>query len=309
MRFQTRDGHLLQTIHDYGGVLSREQIQAMFWPAASTSRAVAARLAKLCEYRYIDWPDQEQRNSQPGPKSICWLGWRGVLWVAAQAGIKVKEPANEGENQMRKLDRELRAQGLRWLREPRWSQLEHDLAVVDFRIAVETEMSRLPGLYVEHWVNETEFRADTDVVEYTYQTRSGAVKRGKRGVIPDSYFVLVNRDRLSARNPEHKARFLLELDNTTHALGRFAREKLIAGATYLRSSAYETRFGSQAGHWLIVTTGEVRLRNLLALTVDVMGHDAGLFLFTTINDVRPGAALSAPIWRTLRQEEPQALIW
>ena len=38
---------------------------------------------------------------------------------------------------MRTMARNLRAQGFRWLREPRWMQLAHDLAVVDCRLAIE----------------------------------------------------------------------------------------------------------------------------------------------------------------------------
>jgi hypothetical protein len=308
MRFQPRDGQLLQTIYDYDGVLSREQIRAMFWPGVNSMRAVHARLSKLREGSYMNWPNQEQRNRQPGPKSICWLGWRGAIWVAARAGIYVDEPPNAGENQMRKLERRLREQGIRWLREPRWSQLTHDLAVADFRWAVEREIVATPTLELERWVNESAFRASTDVVEFSYRVRDGALRRRKRGVIPDGYFVVLNKERRRQGDPEYRARLLLELDMATHPTGRFAQEKLLAGAAYINSPVYKARFGFNAGHWLVVTTGEVRMRHLIEKAESVLGDDASRFVFTTLDQLQPGRVLSAPIWWWVGADGPQPLL-
>jgi hypothetical protein len=308
MRFQPRDGRLLQALHDYDGVLSREQIQTLFWPQAQSMRAVHARLAKLRESGYLAWPTQEQRNTQPGPKSICWLGWRGAMWVAAQAGIQVEGPANDGENQMRKLERRLRQAGFHWLREPRWSQLVHDLAVVDFRLAVEGELAGHATLSLERWVNESVFRADTDTVEFTYQRRDGSVRRGKRGVIPDGYLVVLDQARRRQGDTEHRARLLLELDMATHPTGRFAKEKLLAGAAYIESAPYRARFGVSAGHWLVVTTGEVRMGHLMEKAQEVLGEGARRFFFTTFDRVQPGQVLTAPIWSWAGWEKPGPLL-
>lgn len=308
MQFQERDGQLLQALHTYGGVLSRRHIQALFWPEARSMRAMNERLAKLYRSRFIDWPSATQRRAQPGPKSICWLGWRGAVWIAAQAGVKLKAPARENENQLRGLEKRLREQGICWVREPAWSQLEHDLAVVDFRLAVEREVQVCPTLTLETWVDERTFRAAPDVVEVTYVGWDGRPRQAKRGVIPDGYLMIVDEARRRRGDPRHRARLLLELDMATHSRGRFAREKLLAGAAYIRSPAYRARLGANAGHWLVVTTGPVRMRHLMEQAAEALGASAKLFLFTTLDHVQDGHVLTAPIWWWVSSVQPQPLI-
>ena len=87
------------------------------------------RLAKLYNNGYIDWPDNKQRRTKPIPEPMCWLGWKGILLVASKRGAHIDPPSSDNENQLRKLEKQLRDQGVLWLREPRWIQLEHDLGV------------------------------------------------------------------------------------------------------------------------------------------------------------------------------------
>ena len=136
MRFQDRDGEILETIYSYGGVLARRQLKELFWSYKSW-RAMEKRLAKLYHNRLIDWPTRTQWRTKPVAEPVIWLGWKGIHWLAGRGGIQVPAPASEGENQLRIFEKRLRDAGIHWLREPRWMQLEHDLAVIDFRLAVE----------------------------------------------------------------------------------------------------------------------------------------------------------------------------
>ncbi len=60
--------------------------------------------------------------------------------------------------------------------------------------------------------------------------------------------------------PKHHIRYLLEIDRSTEDNPRFFREKILPGLAYIKTKAYEERFGHRSGRWLVVTTGEKRLR-------------------------------------------------
>ena len=293
MRFQVRDGELLQTIYEHGGVMARRQLMELFWPDRS-SRAMEKRLAKLHQRLYIAWPTLGQRRTRPIPEPIVWLGWQGILWIAGQQGISAAVPNGENENQMRKLEKSLREKGIRWLREPRWAQLTHDLKIVDFRLCVEQAVKLNPAITLEEWVNESEFHANPDVVEYEVKT-NGHVKRVHKKVIPDGYFAIIDGGHRS-KGTSARSRFLLEIDMANHDNPSFGREKVLPGIAYLLSPAYRQRFGDNSGRWLVVTTGERRLSNLKRQAEKVTSGDASSFYFTTFDQIRPETIFSISIW-------------
>src|SRR5687768_7365827 len=136
MRFQERDNQILFALDDYGGVLARRHLQVMFWPEASL-RAMLKRFSLLVEQNYLARPSRYHWKTEPIPEAIYWIGWRGAMWLAEQRDIEVDPPKNTGENQIRKFHRSLRERGMRWLREPKWSKLKHDLLSVDFRLVLQ----------------------------------------------------------------------------------------------------------------------------------------------------------------------------
>ena len=306
MRFQERDGAILWAIYEYDGVLARRHLKRMFWPDA-TLRALQKRLAKLVNNDYLARPTIHQRKTQPIPEPVYWLDWKGIIWVAGQNNVAVSPPANMGENQMRRLAKQLRDQGIRWVREPRWLQLAHDLAVVDFRLAVEKAVSELPTLSLEEWRHESEFRSVGETIEYKIRGEDGMVKQVKKRVYPDSYFVVVDKQRL-AQGLLARARFLLELDNATHPNNRFGREKVAPGLAYIKSPEYKARFGDNSGRWLVVTTGRIRVRNLMRQTQQADRTGARIFLFTTFDQLKTGNILTEPVWWQVGREEPIPLL-
>ena len=90
-------------------------------------------------------------------------------------------------------------------------------------------------------------------------------------------------------------RYLLEIDRSTEDNPRFLREKILPGKAYLISKAYKQRFGHQHGRWLVVTTSERRLNNMLDQAENAKAK--GLFYFTTYDQISPETILQAPIWR------------
>jgi hypothetical protein len=340
-------------------------------------------MSLLCTNNYISRPTYEQWRTLPVPEPVYWLDWKGILWVAAQHNLKMKLPTDPTEDDIRELAKQLRRKGIRWLREPRWLQLPHDLAVADFRFAVERDLYRLaveralnnyrnvlnydqcrliryasyhlhgffaleqlvsafcgvsapdgghriscaviqdaanridelgllrpsivpnlerfdtdsmiPHLTMEDWIYESKFRSEGDVVEYHIKDRDGVMRKASKRVYPDSYWVILDQQRLD-QGYLARARFLLELDNSTHPGKRFGSEKVAPGLAYIQSPAYKKRFGANSGRWLVVTTGKVRRRNLIRQTQDVIGADADKFLFTTLHLIKMRNVLTAPIW-------------
>lgn len=306
MRFQKRDGEIVMMVFQYGGVLARRQLKARFWPGA-TLRATQKRLAQLVGNSFLARPTNQQRRTQPIPEPVYWLAWKGAIWAAQQHGVAVAPPSNEGENQMRRFAKRLRDRGIRWLREPRWLQLPHDLAVVDFRLAIERSINEMPGLDIEAWRNESEFRSDGDTVAYRIVDRDGQVVRRTKRVYPDSYFVIMNRRRAD-QGLLARARFLLEFDSATHSNERFGREKVAPGLAYIKTPSYKARFGDNSGRWLVVTTGKRRRQNLMRQARQVAGPEAGVFLFTTSDQLAAGNVLQEPIWWQVGRTDPIPLI-
>jgi len=141
MRFQERDSQIITAIHKYDGVLSRRHLKNMFW-LETTPQAMERRLSLLRHNDYLNWPSKEHRRVHPIPEPVIWLGWRGITHLISTLNLQIDPPEKYGENQLRKFARRLRDAGIRWQREPRWSQLAHDIGVVDFHLAVEKSVSK-----------------------------------------------------------------------------------------------------------------------------------------------------------------------
>ncbi|MCH7662277.1 MAG: replication-relaxation family protein [Chloroflexi bacterium] len=305
LRIQSRDVELMQTIHDYDGVLARRQIKQLFWPDKS-AQAMEARLSKLYHNAYLDWPDEHQRRIRPIPEPLVWLGWRGALTISGNNGDGIEYPTSENENQMRTLQVRLRKHGMRWLREPNWNQVRHDLVVIDFRIAVEQSLKKNSQLSLERWIPESVFRANTDRIKFSVKGNNGKTYQRTKGVVPDGFFTIADTKRKANGQP-HRARFLLEVDMATHDNPSFGIEKAAAGAAYIQSRAYRDRFGVNAGRWLVVTTGETRMQNLMRQTKQKASMNAKLFYFTTRDSLQNRDPLTHPIWWQVDKEQPQSL--
>jgi hypothetical protein len=306
MRFQDRDACILHAIQEYGGVLAKRQVQAMFWSRKS-QRAMQKRLAKLKGSGYINWPSLEQRKLHPILEPILWLGWKGALFLAIGANLKVSKPKRINENQLRAFERALHAKGFRWLREPHWIQLNHDLTAVDIRLKFEKDIQDVSHLRLNQWINETVFRSNMDRISFSYKDSKGHFRKRKRGVIPDGFLCIIDRERQAKGHPA-KANFLLEVDMATHSNPNFSVEKAAAGAAYIHSRAFNKRFGSNTGRWLVITTSEVRMRHLMKHTLERIATKSNLFLFTTLPDFFSKSVFSEAIWSVCGQDRKQKLL-
>jgi len=293
LRFQRRDGQILEAIHGFDGVLARRQVKSLFWPRAS-QQAMERRLSLMKRSGYIDWPDTAQRRTKPIPEPIVWLGWRGALYVAGKAGAAIDPPNMPNETQLRELHQALRDHGIRWLREPRWIQLGHDLTVVDIRLAFERAAAAIPALALDEWIPEGAFLGKMDQVRAKIKGRDGSVRTEKRGVRPDGFFVIADATRMGKDGP-HRSRNLLELDLATHPIGRFT-ERAALYLDYIFSPAYKARFGYNSGRWLVITRSAARRDHLREHTKESLNTRASFFWFSTLKEVLQGNPLTDPIW-------------
>ena len=320
MHFRSRDGNILRTIYAYDGMLHIRHIHEIFFPG-KTVRPVQRRLQKMVESEYLRRPTEEQWNSRPSSRGLYWLDWKGILYVAERAGIDVEPPKKSSKEKLRLFNRRLQKHNVHWRREPRWSQIAHDMRVADFRIALERSVGQLPYLYLEIWLHEGYFKSggEADTVYYNVEGGDGKVRQGKKKVCPDSYFKIVNTERL-ARGQKARARFSLEIDMANHPGGRFGLDKVAAGGSWILSPEYKARFGFNGGRWLVVTTSRKRMNNLMRHAQQMGGKLTKLFFFSTFDQyeykegasdgdqVRPPNVMTDPIWWQCERAEPVALV-
>ena len=306
MNFQIRDSQLLNAIYDFDGVIAKRQIKAIFW-ADKSPRAMEKRLSKLYQGNYIHWPSLEQRRTYPIPEPIIWLNWRGALYLAGQQGINIEPPEKENENHFRMLEKKLRNEGFHWLREPRWSQLKHDLAIIDTRLWIQASGQQSGGLTVEEWMKESSFRSNMDYIDFPVKDSNGETITKRRGICPDGYFCVIDEKRKESGEP-FRARFLMEMDLATHDNPSFGIEKAAAGAAYIKSAEYRKRFGGNSGRWLVITTGVTRMKNLMSQTRDKALLNSGLFFFTLLENKEKMNFFNSPIWFQVGSTAPEPLL-
>lgn len=269
IRLTERDLRIMEAIHTYDGVLSFSQIKQMFFTGRSQAEL---RLRLLYQNGYLNRPDKNQRRRLP--EMIYWLDKIGAETVASINSTSLSE--------------------IGWRKDPRWFQVDHDLAVNDFRINLESACKSSPDVRLINWIPESEFWSFPDRVEYKYGDHTL-----RRFVRPDGYFMLTTQGQ--------RIRYLLEIDRSTEDNPRFYREKILPGLAYIDSEVYKNRFGYNAGRWIVVTTGERRMSNMLLQARKAKAR--GLFYFTTFEKINTQTILHAPIWRRIDKDHPVPLIF
>jgi len=269
MRLTDRDKRILEAIHFYDGMMSFSQIKRLFFTGKSQAEL---RLKLLYQNRYLKRPDRDERRRLP--EMIYWLDKKGAEIVAGLRGVSIRE--------------------FTWRKMPRKFQVEHDLAVNDFRLDMREACEMTSLVDLESWIPESEFWAFPDKIEYLYNDR-----KIKRKIRPDGFFILTTK--------RHYFRYLLEIDRSTEDNPRFFREKILPGLAYIKSPEYEARFGHRSGRWLVITTGEKRLGNMVSQARRAKAK--GIFYFTTYELASVDSLLFSPIWHRADRDESVPLIF
>lgn len=278
IRLTARDKRILETIHAYDGLLSLRQIDRLFFSGMGRSQP-RARMRLLYDNAYVNMPDLQSIHQVPAGETIYWLDRKGAAIVAGLLG----RPASR----------------LRWRKQPRFSLIEHDLKVNDFRIMVREACGRSDDVEFRTWIPESAFASQPDRIAY----KSSAGKMATRAVRPDAYF-LIHKEMHDGRNKQFS--FLLEIDLSTEDNPRFAREKIRPGVAYLKSQQYADRFGHPHGRYLVITTGR---RRMLNMKVEAERHGGrGFFYFSTFDAITAAAVIAKPVWLLAGHQEPHSII-
>ncbi|MBZ0280289.1 MAG: replication-relaxation family protein [Anaerolineae bacterium] len=275
LQLTQRDGRLMETIYHYEGVLSADQIERLFF---TSHRRMQARLSTLYHNRYVDRTNLQEQSALGFV--AYFLAEKGIAYLCGLWGISPKElnPREKGE---------------------RMSLVRHDVRLNEVRMAVMDALRQLPQSELKVWVNSRSFYADNDTIWYL----DGKQRKHKRAIRPDAYFYVVSPGVETARH----SHFLLELDMRTEHNARFVDEKIRPGLAYFESEAYRNRFGVNAGRYLVVTTGETRLKNMKQ-QAETVGKAAERFYFTTFEAATAnGAFFTQPIWWRPTHDTPVAL--
>lgn len=269
LKLTRRDKRILETIHAFDGMMSLKQIDRLFF-SGNGGTWPRERMRLLIDHGYLNTPEAAHIHRVPMGETIYYLNIRGAEMVAGLNGDLAGD--------------------FSWRKNPRWSLITHDLAVNDFRIDVMFAAQASPALTLHRWVPESEFWTEPDRIEY--KTASG--KSRKRIIRPDGFFT-IRRALPDQPSLIEELPFLLEIDMGTEDNPRFVREKVRPGVAYLKSRAYQERFGVDYGRWLVVTTSEIRLANMKAQTERAGG--SSLFYFTNFYLISLETVLSQPIWQ------------
>ncbi len=271
----TRDKQIFETIYQYEGVLADYQLERLFF---HSHRRMQGRMSLLFHAGYLNRFTRQQQAMYGF--MAYFLDEKALNYLAAAQGVERKA---------------LQARG----RDERTALIPHDVKLNDVRITIMQALQHLPQVQFVTWINSRTFWAQHDTVEYTDTNQ----RKRKRYIRPDGYFHVMSP---GVESPRH-SRFLLELDMRTEHNARFVVEKVLPGLAYIRSEVYRERFGANAGRWLVVTTGERRLANMI-VAAEKVGRVAKAFYFTTFDlATMPGAFFTQPIWYRPTFIEPTAL--
>ena len=337
MPFLEIDGVILHKVAYCDGVAARRQlmdfpeiaVQYKPWVGQephALPRGLEKRLAAMKAGHYIEWPSREQRKTRPIPESVIWIGPRGAIWLAAQRGIHIEEPKSFNEYQLRKLKRDFKKQGFRWMRQPRFNELSHDLLMTDLRLKLERDLVEstwiaetgelVQQFVITEQVLDGDFRSDPDETTYDLVDAKGKkLQKGgqqlvtKKLVIPDWYSLILDTWRQTKGDKRCRIRGLWELDNKTHTNRNFKLEKVVPGVAYIKSPAYKARFGYNNGVWFVVTSGgEERMQHLMMQAIEAIGN-TNFFRFSTTELCFSRNMAFDPIWWRAHEQhsQPEAL--
>lgn len=277
MALTPRDRHILETIHQFEGMLADYQIERLFF--ASTPR-MKARMSLLYHNNYVDRFTRQQQSNYGF--MAYFVAEQGIEYLSNKHGLKSKE---------------LRPR----TKEERNSLIQHDVTLNDVRIAILEALARQPQAQLLEWVTARTFARDYDTITYTDQ--QGMKK--KRNMHPDAYCHI--------RTGRQHSHLFLEVDRSSESNRRFVDEKVRPSIFYLASEQYKQRFGTDRGRWLVIVRGEddatgERRVEYMKHQAEKAGEAVRIFFYTTFKEAtRPGAFFTEPIWRRPTFDKPVAL--
>lgn len=256
-----RDVTVLQAVYEYR-VLSRNQIERLCFGTVHPYIA-QRRIALLYHHGFLERQFLPARGGIIQSHTLYLLGERGAVLLATSG---LYEHISWSQEQLKV--------GTYFL--------SHMLGISEFRVRF-TLACQQQGIPIAKWIGERDLKAQYDRV--TIQTSSG--KEQLIPIIPDSYFVV--------QTPQGNQCFALEYD-TGSMPGKRIKTKVAGYLAYIRSKAYQKRFGTNSLRVLFIASSERRMRGLMNFTQAAGGKRR--FWFATLDSLDPERLLTDPIWQT-----------
>jgi hypothetical protein len=265
---------ILEHIWDFG-ILTEGNLM---WLENISKRRTQELMKPLFDNGYINRPKPKIRSRYD---FMFWcLTKKGAGVVASRQNIKVKD--------------------LDWVKVPRWSQIEHDALINEFRIILLSACNHYSEFEIVDWIGETTFHSWQDTAHYT--TLAG--NAGKRRFAVDCY-VKIRRE-----TPERSfySRLFPEIELSSKSNHRFVEHKILPGLAYLKSEICLKRLGSNSGRYLFILDSKRKLDNYRSSTARAIDpKDYRNFYFTTFDDISVDSVLFEPIWWRPADEHPVPL--
>lgn len=271
-----RQRKILEYIWDFGILTDKD----LMWLEHISKRRSQELTKPLFDNGYINRPNPKVRTRY---NFMFWcLTKKGAEVVAAMQNIAVRD--------------------LDWVKHPRWSQIEHDAMINEFRIILLKAVNRQDDFQIVDWIGETTFHSWQDTVHYT--TLAG--NAGKRRFAVDCY-VKICRNSPEKENPFY-SRLFPEIELSRKSNPRFVEHKILPGLAYLKSDICYQRLGSKSGRYLFMVDSMEKLdnyRNSTSRAIDK--EEYRNFYFSTFDDVSVDTVLFEPIWWRPGDRSPIAL--
>jgi hypothetical protein len=268
-----RDRRILQTIPQFEGFLSVDQVRWLFFPRTNGGKRAAYRRCRaMTTAHYLRVADKHERKLIPA--QIYWLD---------EAGYQLYTADNPSSK-------------LRWRKKPRFDRVAHDLSVNDFHLDL-LEAATEHDFELVEWYPGYIFETYPDTITFL-NTRQ---KETHRRIEPDSFFML--------KHNQKYRRFGLEVELSPKKTMRLMDDKVLPLLAWVKSAEYKQRFGYKSGGFLFTFSDETV--GLMQLLIDrirqTLKEEGRYFHFARMSDINPETILTAPIWHKSTTREPLSL--
>lgn len=168
--------------------------------------------------------------------------------------------------------------------------IEHTLSVVDIWLAFRQATEAHDDICFDLWLAELQCRHEWEIRTSGGTWHTEAFK-------PDAYV------RLHRQSDGSYGSFFIESD-LGHTSAKQFSGKLLTHQRYLESGLFSQTYGGDWFRTLVITTGQQRLKNLMAVTAQ---HSSQLFWFTTWKQLGEVSVLDK-IWSVPSNEEEIGLV-
>lgn len=250
--------------------LTTDQVSLLFWGDPKASSRCRLRLRLLAQNGYL------QRAEQP----VALIeGRRPLVYFLSAKGLSLASELLQ-----------VPPEQIGWKKEHnnvRWMFLEHLLATNDIRVRMEVAAPKV-GLEILEWIDDKALAARSIRDQVAVIEPDG--KRRQMTVGPDGYVSLLAPD----GKTRHRA--FIEADRATVPLARW-KTKVWKYQQYFRSRTFRDRYqASKPFRVLTVTTSQVRLENMLAVSAELGA--VAWFWFSTYEALQdPDRIFFEPVWQ------------